>query len=261
MSTLGFWKRYLQGECSQVWSELIALKSEGRRGEGDAVVREFVRRAADNLVRLRDVLSGFGFQFQSPESVVVLATERATADVEAIEDKFGQLPMVLRYWWELIHSIDFTLRKQSPKQIWNDHDGFVLSRDTLYIVSPREALQLALDYQNERREHDIRIRELQQRQPELADRYLLSEEDQNFLPLGPCASNCDSKGFELPCAGIDGFYFDDGDGETSFGEDFRCVFTGPGIFFSPGLGPRERKEKESRLLVMREKLAAVLVPL
>jgi hypothetical protein len=257
---LDFLQRYLQGDCDRVWSDLVAIGSDGREA-GDAVVREFVNRAAENLMRLRDALTHFGFTFENPESVVVPATGRTRAAVDDIEERLGQLPLVLKHWWEVLHGVDFTLKQGSPKHVWRDYDGFVLDRDTLYVVSPREALALALDHQREIREHNIRMKEIQKGQAELLDRYLDDGECEPFLPLGPCASNCDPKGFELPCLGIDGFYFDDGDGETTFGEDFRRALTGPGVYFSPGLQRRERQERQSTLQRMREKIAALRIPL
>ncbi|HEX4611723.1 MAG TPA: hypothetical protein VH092_26235 [Urbifossiella sp.] len=51
-----------------------------------------------------------------------------------------------------------------------------------------------------------------------------------FLPLGGSASNCEPKGFELPCSGVDGVIDTDGN-NTYFVDELRSAFQWGGFPF------------------------------
>jgi hypothetical protein len=51
------------------------------------------------------------------------------------------------------------------------------------------------------------------------------------LPLGGWASNCDPKGFPLPCFGIDAVIYNDGGGDTYFVDELRSAFQWGGFPF------------------------------
>jgi hypothetical protein len=52
-----------------------------------------------------------------------------------------------------------------------------------------------------------------------------------FLPLGAWASNCDPKGFCLPCDSFDAEFYDEGAGGLYFVEELRTAFKWGGFPF------------------------------
>jgi hypothetical protein len=67
-----------------------------------------------------------------------------------------------------------------------------------------------------------------------------------FLPLGGSASNCEPKGFPVPCLGVDAVIYDDGGGPVYFVDELREAFRWGGfplwgwnlddpLFYWPGL--------------------------
>jgi hypothetical protein len=51
------------------------------------------------------------------------------------------------------------------------------------------------------------------------------------LPLGGWASNCEPKGFQLPCSGVDAVIYNDGGGDTYFVDELRSAFRWGGFPF------------------------------
>src|SRR6516164_3436367 len=72
-------KRYRQGECEQVWAELLALggrvREPGLYAEAQSVAHETMTRARANVEMLVPRLTSLGYQFAHPNGVFVPSDE------------------------------------------------------------------------------------------------------------------------------------------------------------------------------------------
>jgi hypothetical protein len=99
-------ERYRQGECVQVWKELVAagdaVRAEPLYGEARAVAQETMRRAKQNVDLLVKRLQAIGYEFQFPEGVIQPASPNLLADLDAFEREVGPVPLSLRAWIEIV---------------------------------------------------------------------------------------------------------------------------------------------------------------
>src|SRR5690242_6766201 len=85
----------------------------------------------------------------------------------------------------------------------------------------------------EREEHSRQMKESEWEEPSDAN------EVSQFLPLGGWASNCEPKGFPLPCEAVDAVIYNDGGGDIYFVDELRLAFrgvgsrSGSGVYKSP----------------------------
>jgi hypothetical protein len=104
-------ERYRQGECEQVWEELLALGDQVREprlyAEAMSVARETMSRARANIELLVPRLTSLGYQFAHPDRVFVPADEETRRLVAEAERRAGPLPLSLRAWCEVVGEVNF----------------------------------------------------------------------------------------------------------------------------------------------------------
>jgi hypothetical protein len=104
-------QRYRQGECEQVWAELVALGGEVRRrplfDEALAVAHETMTRARANIETLVPRLRSLGYRFAHPDRVFVPADEETRRLAADVERRAGPLPLSLRAWCEVVGEVNF----------------------------------------------------------------------------------------------------------------------------------------------------------
>jgi hypothetical protein len=103
--------RYRNGECEQVWAELLAAGARVRGqplcDEALAVARETMRRARANIELLVPRLQSLGYQFAHPDQVFIPADEESRRLVSDVERRAGPLPLALRVWCEEVGEVNF----------------------------------------------------------------------------------------------------------------------------------------------------------
>jgi hypothetical protein len=104
-------ERYRQGECEQVWAELLALGSQIREqplyADAQSVTHETMTRARANIEMLVPRLTTLGFRFAYPDRVFVPADEETRRLVAVAERRAGPMPLSLRAWCELVGEVNF----------------------------------------------------------------------------------------------------------------------------------------------------------
>jgi hypothetical protein len=105
-----YFERYRQGECEQVWAELLALGGQIRGqplyAEAQAVARETMSRARANIELLVPRLKSLGYQFAHPDRVFVPADQESRRLTAAMERRAGPLPLSLRVWFEEVGEVN-----------------------------------------------------------------------------------------------------------------------------------------------------------
>ena len=116
MST--FLSRYLAGEYEAVWAELRALgpavRDEPIASDANAVARETMRRAKENVERIVARLGQIGYRFEiAPLSTWIPNPDfhrPPSADlggrIAELEATAGRLPLSLRAWYEIVGEVD-----------------------------------------------------------------------------------------------------------------------------------------------------------
>src|SRR5262249_18397695 len=104
-------ERYRQGECEEVWAELLALGGQIREQplnvEVQSVVLETMNRARANIELLVPRLTSLGYRFAHPDRVFVPADEETRRLVAEVERRAGPLPLSLRAWCEVVGEVNF----------------------------------------------------------------------------------------------------------------------------------------------------------
>jgi hypothetical protein len=104
-------ERYRQGECEQVWAELLALGGQIREprlyAEALSVAHETMTRARANIELLVPRLTSLGYQFAHPDRVFVPADEEFRRLVADVERRAGPLPLSLRAWCDVVGEVNF----------------------------------------------------------------------------------------------------------------------------------------------------------
>jgi hypothetical protein len=116
-------ERYLDGECTGVWAELVALgpavRDEPICTDAQAVAQEMMLRAKHNISLLVERLTKLEYRFISPESVWRPPDPKLTATLDTLEQRYGSFPLVVRMWYEVVGEVDFM--GTHPKL--SHHDG------------------------------------------------------------------------------------------------------------------------------------------
>jgi hypothetical protein len=103
-------ERYRQGECEEVWAELLALGGRIRDQElypdVQAVAHETMTRARANIELLVPRLTSLGYQFAHRDRVFVPADEETRRFVSEVERRAGLLPLSLRAWCEVVGEVN-----------------------------------------------------------------------------------------------------------------------------------------------------------
>jgi hypothetical protein len=104
-------ERYQNGEYEAVWAELVALGEQVRQGptlaDAQAVARETMRRVRANVETLYGRLKAMGYEFQFPERAFLPPPPDIVTQMDAVERRFGPLPLSVRAWCELVGEVDF----------------------------------------------------------------------------------------------------------------------------------------------------------
>jgi hypothetical protein len=228
-----FSDRYRAGQHVVVWQELIALGAAVRQepllSEATTVCKEIVRRAEINLHILHRRLLDLGYEFAEPEAALKVAAEDAARRVEEFEGEFGTIPIVARIWYTTLESVNFC---QADRQRAYLKGGFPPSGPDIYGLGSHPVLYFqSLERSREqlktlKAEHEHYAKEAR----ELGHEYHPTEFGFHLF-LGGWASNCDPKGFALPCNGVDGVIFNDGGGDAYFVDELRKAFQWGGFPF------------------------------
>ncbi|MCA8996845.1 MAG: hypothetical protein KDA80_07665 [Planctomycetaceae bacterium] len=168
------------------------------------VAVEFAHRAMQNLQLIKIELDSLGYRFLNPDAALVPALPSALDDLGRFEAERGSLPIILKAWYTVFHSIDF---RQSPEQIIGKDnnsispvDGLGFNCDLLFMPF----LNCVDNCRSSFRPHT---------------------RGGSFLPTGSCGSNYDPKGMNFPTKRFDDVFYNDGSGDVLFTSDMRFVIT------------------------------------
>ena len=232
---LHFLERYHAGEREQVWRELIELGdkvlAEPLRSEATLVCEEVTRRARENLRTIHARLLDMGYDFAEPRAALVDAAPDAETQIEELERELGAFPLIARVWYRTLASVNFS--QAEGQRVYSEGiqapagpDIFGLGSHPVLIVQSLERCREEVHKGAAELEDYIR----QMKEGGWEEPVDLSEPNK-LLPLGGWASNCDPKGFTLPCSGIDAVIYDDGGGEIYFVDELRSAFRWGGFPF------------------------------
>ena len=220
-------ERYVAGEHEAVWRELVArgdaVRADPLAADALAVAREFARRAFANARTLHRRLVDLGYRFARPDVALVPAGEDAPARVEAMQHKLGVFPLSVRAWYEVFHSLDFTQARDQLRES-DGSDVCGLGSHPAMIMHDLDTAWRAFE-ESIPRYHEQRKRFLEDCGHEWP------AEPTPFLAVGGFASNCEQKAFELPDAGADGVFYNDGGGDVYFVAAMRRCFEWGGFPF------------------------------
>jgi hypothetical protein len=121
---LPLYDRYVAGEHSAVWSELIAqgaaVRHEPLAADALAVVYETMSRVDQNIRALIERLGEIGFEFTTPDGLRRRTTDihvppnAGTAKrIQQIERAIGPIPLSIRAFYEVVGSVDLIGRHPS----------------------------------------------------------------------------------------------------------------------------------------------------
>ena len=254
MSSQGFFERYKAGECERIWLELRNLgeiREQPVKDEALAVAREIMKRVRYNFNVIANNLIKLGFEFEEPEKVVVPAKSNASEYLDDFEQQWGILPLSVRAWYEVIHSIKLSAFKKLSRNslLLLDSESVILkfcfhcdydinifdavSDDDELLWYPREINFYSLEEILVERIkcHDEFKKEWEERKVDEWTRNYFSEkgidptitaanEYLKFLPIGMCASNNEPMGFYIGKCTADSELFNDGE-QTDFVDYLR----------------------------------------
>jgi hypothetical protein len=107
-----FHERYCEGECEQVWEELLAYGDNIRRehlfADAMAVAQETMLRVRENIQTLITRLHSIDYQFRNPEYAHVAPKPDVQNHLARLEQIVGPIPLSLRAWYEVVGSVDLT---------------------------------------------------------------------------------------------------------------------------------------------------------
>ncbi len=227
--------RYRNGQHTVVLAELTSL-GEGIRQhpvyeQSRDVAKEFVDRSYTNLQTLRDTLVNLGYQFLRPESVLVDATSADVEKLNSLERQWGELPVLVRTWYERIACVDF---RQDETQLYASAD------EPNPVGSDVEGLGCNCVLVFLRLSECLELRERLFFEEGVETSVDVSNDEEFFLPLGGCASNNDPKGLWLPNRAFDGVLYNDGGGDVTFANEVRRAIECGGFPFWQAVSKKRR---------------------
>jgi len=101
-------ERYKAGECEQVWQELKNLGNISEKSvkeEALGIARETMKRVRYNFNFIANNLIQLGFEFEEPQKVLVSVKANASEYLDEFEQQWRILPLSVRAWYEVIHSV------------------------------------------------------------------------------------------------------------------------------------------------------------
>jgi hypothetical protein len=228
-----FCDRYQAGQHIAVWRELTAfgeaIRHEPLLSEATTVCKEIVRRARINLRTLHRRLLDLGYEFAEPEAALKDAADDAPSKLDEFENEFGIIPIIARLWYLTFDSVNFCQADHQRAYLKN---GFPPLGPDIYGLGSHPVLYFQSlersrgQFKALKAEHDDYAKEAR----ELGHKSYPTEFGSHLF-LGGWASNCDPKGFALPCTGIDGVIFNDGGSDTYFVDELRKAFQWGGFPF------------------------------
>jgi hypothetical protein len=228
MSDPSLHQRYVSGERVLVWDEMSRLGDSIRKEpvltDALAVVREVVDRSHRNLRAIHDRLVSLGYEFATPEAVLVEAGPGAVEQIRALEAHLGTFPLLIREWYLRLASVDFSQSQSQEVGPTESCVGGLGLNCTLIMQSLSGCWE---QWEWLAREHAENARTAR----ESGHSTFGPEHLPAFLALGPSASNCDLMGFRLSNLGADGVFYKDGAGDTYFIDHLRNVFEWGGFPF------------------------------
>jgi hypothetical protein len=139
-----FLERYLTGECTTVWSDLVALGADAQASayfeDAYSVATEAMRRVRSNVEILRDRLVQLGYAFRSPESAYVPPAADTSTMLTEIERLRGPIPLSLRAFYTEVGSVDF---QQARSQLVQYSEPGRDSASELQVLGEEDPLVVA----------------------------------------------------------------------------------------------------------------------
>ncbi len=225
--------RYLDGDRVAVWNELVSIGDRVFDAsliyDATSVAKEIVRRSKHNIASIHGKLVQLGYKFSHSETAFVLARSDAAERIREMEQRLGQIPLIAHLWYESFHSVDF---RQDEEQLRGTTEPDVngLGGNPAMIMQSLEAAWASwLETNSEHEKHCLESLGWKEKDPHYWE--LLNQPLKPFLATGGHASNCDPKGFELPCDRIDGVLYDDGGGPQGLVDQLRRCFEWGGFPF------------------------------
>ncbi len=204
-------EQYRSGNFFSVWHELKFgpdLRDDDLIIQATEIARLFSETAFSNFSRIKSTLDELGYEFLDPENALKPAASTAIQEIDEFEDKHGRLPIVIRSWYSVFDSIDFSQAETQGRGEGQHSSSPVkgLGFNCDLIFRPlRECSQLIKpSFRNERKK---------------------------FLPFGSYCTNCDPKGVDFPSNRFEAVYYNEGAGDVGFGDDIRFVFSSCGFKF------------------------------
>lgn len=216
-----YYSRYQAGDCKVVWNELIQLgdhMSPHMQSDATSVCREIIDRTVKNLTTLHSKLVNLEYKFANPAIALVLRDSQNAAKSTHLEHTLDKAPLILRAWYERVHSVDFS---QEQLQLYGERTS-ASNQASVAGLGCNTSL-IFFDLQSSLKLRSSLIEN--EKEPEQIERL------QRFLPTGGWASNCDAKGFSLPSNSVDGTLYNEGFGDVAFVEELRMSFNAGGFPF------------------------------
>lgn len=105
-------ERYLEGDYASVWAELVALGAGVRNKpvytDAQGVAQEMMMRTKHNVGLLITRLKVLGYRFWDVDQVWNLPDEKALQALDALEQRYGLIPLVVRKFFEVVGQVDLS---------------------------------------------------------------------------------------------------------------------------------------------------------
>ncbi len=165
------------------------------------VALEFAKIAMGNFRVIKNELDRVGYEFSNPDNALVEARSGALDEIDEFERANGKLPIILKAWYSVFHSIDFTQKEQQIKCFDNTEDSLVmgLGFNCQLIYKPFQECANHIE-------------------PSFRDGV-----EELFFPSGMNATNCDPKGMDFPTDSFDATFYNEGSGNVGFGDEVRFI--------------------------------------
>ena len=203
---MDLFERYISGERREVWHYIVEnVPADENHPEFEDALRvtdEIVGRAWTCLQAIYGRLVQLDYRFAHPEKALKKASTDTNVAIDALEYEVGQVPMILRRWYRVIESVDFSQQEDQirlprgaivPKEAPPTRVHGLGCNNSLIIRSPREVLSFA----EETRE------EVLASNSDREDAGYPLEEVRPFVPLGGVGTNNALTGFFVPACTFD----------------------------------------------------------
>jgi hypothetical protein len=132
---------YLAGERERVWQAMLSwgpdIRGEDPVRSAEAVARETMNRVRANVETLVARLQELGYEFHHPDRVHIPPGANDLARLEEFERRVGTIPLSLRFFYEVVGTVDLT---QSWEQLVQWHEPQRESASELQILGEYDPL-------------------------------------------------------------------------------------------------------------------------